>query len=123
MDSLKGQIFNKTSVYLNSVGRTTHKNLLKVYSSQFLEAPKDRAELYDGAVDSQLIEAIEQNKEKLLSLASLMSVFAEDENILTNQDDMIEDLQKIGYFKPLDRLPLKSTDAFRKKGCDDQTDY
>ena len=124
MDSLKGQMFNKTSVYLNSVGRTIHKNLLKVYSSRFLEAPKDRAELYDGAVDSQLIAAIEHNKEKLLSLADLMSVFAEDEKISTNQDDVIEDLQKIGYLKPLDRLPAKSTDAFRKKGCDDdQTDY
>ena len=107
MDSLKGQIFNETSVYLNSVGRTIHKKLLKVYSSRILEAPKNRAELYDG----------EHNKEKLLSLTDLMSVFAEDEKISTNQDDMIKDLQKIGYFKPLDRLPLKSTDAFRKKGC------
>ena len=124
MDSLKGLISNKTSVNLNSVGRTIHKNLLKVYSSRFLEAPKDRTELYDGAVDSQLIEAIEHNKERLLSLADLMSVFAEDEKISTNQDDMIEDLQKIGYLKPLDRLPAKSMDAVRKKGCDDdQTDY
>ena len=117
MDSLKGQIFNETSVYLNSVGRTIHKKLLKVYSSRFIEAPIDRAELYDGAVDSQLIEAIEHTKEKLLSLTDIMRVFAEDEKISTNQDDMIKDLQKIGYFKPLDRLPLKSTDAFRKKGC------
>ena len=123
MDSLKGLISNKTSVNLNSVGRTIHKNLLKVYSSRFLEAPKDRTELYDGAVDSQLIEAIEHNKERLLSLADLMSVFAEDEKISTNQDDMIEDLQKIGYLKPLDRLPAKSMEAFRKKGSgDDQTD-
>ena len=123
MDSLKGLISNKTSVNLNSVGRTIHKNLLKVYSSRFLEAPKDRAELYDGAVDIQLIEAIEHNKERLLSLADLMSVFAEDEKISTNQDDMIEDLQKIGFLKPLDRLPARSTDAFRKKGFDDQTDH
>ena len=123
MDSLKGLISNKTSINLNSVGRTIHKNLLKVYSSRFLEAPKDRAELYDGAKDSQLIEAIEHNKERLLSLADLMSVFAEDEKISTNQDDMIEDLQKIGYLKPLDRLPAKSMDAVRKKGSgDDQTD-
>ena len=107
------------SMPFNALGRSIHETLIRRYADRFLEPSSSSntcvltlnkkepltgnflPEKTSSDIGKTVDDTIEINKERLARLADLMSVFADEDNWTSDQDELIEELQEIGFLKSL----------------------
>ena len=86
-----------STVFINSNNNT--KKRLSLQHNQKLEDEYVRNSCDDDEMDETCLSAdeVETNKERLVAIADLMSVFADEDNFTSDQDELMNELQDIGF--------------------------